>query len=247
MAAGLMLGSTGALHRQFGPAGLQTRSNSARLRPSTTPACRVSVVEGEVTEGKGFEQEIGNGLKLWLQPIASGWIVRVIPAAGPIGDHDYAELATPPYQSVTPLSLSTDFSFRAQDAVGWNPRRFHFASSEAEFQRLEEVYRRYEEAGANPPATIEVELGDEVAQASEGKLTIVDARLVPGSADQWKMAAAVSNQFEKTAHSLQMPAEGTATPLGKLVWLRFRVELLLSAGWRVPKGAKVSAHVCGSV
>ena len=41
--------------------------------------------------------------------------------------HDYAELATPPYESVSPLLLSTDFSFRAQDAVAWNPRRFRYA------------------------------------------------------------------------------------------------------------------------
>ena len=34
------------------------------------------------------------------------------------GEHDYAELATPPYQSVSPLSISTDFSFRAQGRGG---------------------------------------------------------------------------------------------------------------------------------
>ena len=50
--------------------------------------------------------------------------------------HDYAELATPPYESVSPLLLSTDFSFRAQDAVAWNPRRFRYADNSAEFQRL---------------------------------------------------------------------------------------------------------------
>ena len=141
------------------------------------------------------------GLKLWFQPIASGWILRVVPVAGPLGQHDYAELATPPFQSVTPLSLSTDFAFRAQDAVGWNPRRFRFATSEDEFKRLSEVYERYESAGARPPATLEMEVADEVSKAAEGKLTIVDAKLVPGMADQWKMAAAVSSRFETTAHT----------------------------------------------
>jgi hypothetical protein len=210
-------------------------------------SCRVEVVEGELNAGKGFEQAIGNGLKLWFQPTASGWILRVVPVSGALGDHDYAELATPPYQSVTPLSLSTDFAFRAQDAVGWNPRRFRFATSEAEFKRLDEVYERYESAGATPPATFEVDLADEVSKAAEGKLTIVDATLVPGMADQWKMAAAVSSRFESTAHTLVMPGQGSGSPLGKLIWVRFRVELALPEGFKAGTRERISPHVCGSV
>ncbi len=207
----------------------------------------MGVVEGELDAGNGFEQAIGNGLKLWFQPIASGWILRVIPVSGPIGDHDYAELATPPYQSVTPLSLSTNFAFRAQDAVGWNPRRFRFATSEEEFHQLDELYRRYEGAGATPPATLEVDLAEEVSKAAEGKLTIVDARLAPGMADQWKMAAAVSSRFEQTAHTLAMPADGKQSALGKLLWVRFRVELELPQGFKGASGLKILPHVCGSV
>ena len=75
------------------------------------------------------------GLKFLLEPIASGWIVRVLAAAGRGEPHDYAELATPPYRSVTPLAISTDFSFRAQDAVGWNPRRFRYAANAAAFAK----------------------------------------------------------------------------------------------------------------
>jgi hypothetical protein len=86
-------------------------------------------LDGELKDGRPFSQPIGNGLKIFFQPIHSGWILRVLPVSGPMGDYDYAELATPPYQSVTPLSISTDFSFRAQDAVGWNPRHFRFATS----------------------------------------------------------------------------------------------------------------------
>ncbi len=210
-------------------------------------ACRVGVVEGELTAGQGFEQAIGNGLKLWFQPIASGWILRVVPLTGPPGDFDYAELATPPYQSVTPLSLSTDFAFRAQDAVGWNPRRFRFATSEEEFKRLDEVYQRYEDAGATPAATLEVDLADEVSKAAAGKLTIVDTKLIPGVADQWKMAAAVSSQFETTAHTLVIPADGKQSALGKLIWVRFRVELALPAGFQPARGMRSLPHVCGSV
>jgi len=224
------------------------KQDAAGLVPKkSAAACRVETVEGELNAGKAFEQPIGNGLKLWFQPIASGWILRVVPVSGAAGDHDYAELATPPYRSVTPLSLSTDFAFRAQDAVGWNPRRFRFATSEEEFKRLSEVYERYESAGATPPATLEVDLADEASKAAEGKLTIVDARLVPGMADQWKMAAAVSSRFETTAHTLVMPADGTGSPLGKLIWVRFRLELALPAGFKAVPGAKIAPHVCGSL
>ncbi len=209
-------------------------------------ACRVGVVEGELQAGREFSAELGDGLKVWFQPIASGWILRVIPDSGSIGAHDYAELATPPYASVSPLSVSTDFSFRAQDAVGWNPRRFRYAASAAEFARLQAAYDRFERGGAKSGGAA-AELAAEVAKAADGKLTIVDAKLVPGMADQWRMAGAVSNGFETTAHTLVQSADGRPSPLGKLVWLRFRVELWLPAGFRAARGLRVDQRVCGAV
>jgi hypothetical protein len=210
-------------------------------------ACRVGVIEGELTAGKEFTRPIGNGLRVWFQPIASGWILRVVPALGPVGQHDYAELATPPYQSVTPLSLSTDFAFRAQDAVGWNPRRFRFATSAKSFGVLEGVYQRFIGAGLTPPAALEGELSGQIAVASEGKLTILDAKLVPGTADQWRMAGAVSSQFASTAHTLVEPENGRSSALGRLVWVRFRVELELPGDFYADRDLQVVPHVCGSL
>ncbi len=211
------------------------------------PVCRMAVIEGELNYGQEFTQPLGNGLKLWFQPIASGWILRVAPASGPLGEHDYAELATPPYQSVTPLSLSTDFAFRSQDAVGWNPRRFRFATSKPEFDRLADLYQQLMQAGATPPATLETELASEVTQAASGKLTILDAKIVPGMADQWRMAAAVSQRFTQTAHTLVAPPDGKDTPLGKLVWIRFRVEMELPTAFRPDPKLRVVPHVCGNI
>jgi len=215
--------------------------------PPAKPACRAGVLDAELQAGKEFRKPIGNGLELWFQPIASGWILRVVPETGPVGDHDYAELATPPYESVSPLSLSTDFAFRAQDAVGWNPRRFQFATSPAEFDQLDEVYQRFIHAGATPPAPLQLELSDEVARASGGKLTILDARLIPGVADQGKMAAAVSSNFATTAHTLVQPADGKPSALGKLLWLRVRVELALPPGFRPAGGIRMMPTVCGNL
>jgi hypothetical protein len=219
------------------------------MAPGTgaSKACPAGVIEGELEAGKEFRRPFGNGLAVWFQPIRSGWILRVIPATGPEGDHDYAELATPPYQSVSPLSLSTDFAFRAQDAVGWNPRRFRYASSAAEFAQLNEVYLRFVHAGATPPAPLQVELSEQIAQASEGKLTILDAKLAAGLADQWRMAAAVSSHFQSTAHTLVSGDAGAGTPLGRLLWIRFRVELDLPPGFRADPDLKIAPHICGNL
>ena len=210
------------------------------------PACRRAVIVGELNAGQSYARPIGNGLEVYLQAIASGWILRVIPTSGPTLAHDYAELATPPYQSVTPLSISTDFAFRAQDAVGWNPRRFRFATSQADFERLLEVYTRYEQAGATPPAPIQVELSSQIAQAAEGTFTIVDARLVPGMADQWKMAGAVASHFTSTAHTLVESPDGKPSVLGKLMWLKFRLELDLPGGFPAAPGMTVAPRTCSN-
>jgi hypothetical protein len=217
---------------------------SAAFAQKSLPACRVAVFEGEVEEGKPFSQAFGNGLQLYLQPIHSGWILRVLPLAGPMPPHDYAELATPPYRSVTPLSVSTDFAFRAQDAIGWNPRRFHFAPSAAAFEQLRQAYAKFEAAGAAPPEAIQAELAHQIAQASAGTFTILDSRLVPGTADQWRMAAAVASHFSETAHTVVQGPEVQPTPLGRLLWLRFRVELELPPGFKVNPAMHLQRSVC---
>jgi hypothetical protein len=223
---------------------LVTGAADATAPKKPVAACRRAVIAGELNAGQSFTRPIGNGLEIYLQAIASGWILRVVPVSGPFIDHDYAELATPPYQSVTPLSISTDFAFRAQDAVGWNPRRFRFATSKAEFERLLELYTRFEQSGATPPAPIELDLSSQIAQASEGTFTIVDARLVPGMADQWKMAGAVASHFTTTAHTLVESSDGKPSALGRLVWLQFRLELDLPAGFVPAPGLTVLPQIC---
>ncbi len=208
------------------------------------PGCRQMVLEGEVVAGQGYFQPLGNGLALYLQPIASGWIVRVVPAVGPRGDVDYAELATPPYRSVTPLSISTDFAFRAQDAVGWNPRRFRFAADRASFDRLESAYRQLPPAGSDVPAAAARVLAAESVRGLSAELRILDARLVPGTANQWQGAAAVASHFASTAHTLVPVPDAQATALGSLRWIRFRVRVDLSPEFRPAVGAKVLEGAC---
>jgi hypothetical protein len=167
----------------------------------------------------------------------------MLPQTGVRPPHDYAELATPPYQSVNPLLLSTDFSFRAQDAVGWNPRRFRFALNVEDYQSLLKAYEAYR---LTQPATAvaQTELIKIVGRMPEGTMEILDARLVPGTADQTSAAAAVASHFTTTAHTLDMPTGGKATPLGRVNWVRFRIRLDLPATFRSDPRVQLEKHTC---
>lgn len=202
--------------------------------------CRVVAIEGEVRSGQGFRAPALAGTELALQPIASGWLLRVVPTA-PAGE-DWAEMATPPYRSVTPLAVSTDYSFRAQDAVGWNPRRFRFAANQAAFAELQSL-RKAVEAGQTGKVGALAELA---SRQPGGVLEILDAHLVPGTADQTRAASLVAGHFSATAHELEQPPGGRPTPLGAVTWFRFRVSLELPPGARPAAGRKVErGKACG--
>ena len=210
-------------------------------------ACRVAVVEGEVRAGESFERPIGQGLEVRLEALSwgSGWVLRVLPmAAGKRGlPHDYAELATPPYASVNPLIFSTDFSFRSQDVIAWNPRRFRYAANAAEFARLAAKYERYGQA-TPPTAKAESELEAAVNEAQQGTLEILDARLIPGTANQAGTAAMVASHFSTTAHTIEEQPEGKGSPLGKVTWVRFQINLDLHEGFRPEDGMTLKPRTC---
>ncbi|WP_263365981.1 hypothetical protein [Edaphobacter bradus] len=213
---------------------------AAASRPG---ACVDVVLEGEINAGQTWVQPFGEGLELMLEPLPSGWILRVLPTQSARPSHDYAELATPPYQSVSPLLLSTDFSLRAQDAVGWNPRRFRFAPNAVAYRQLLKAHEAYRST-PTPTAASQQELAGVVSRMPEGTLEILDARLVPGTADQSRAASAVALHFETTAHHLDQPAGGRATPLGRINWVRFRIRLELPPGFRADRTLRLERHPC---
>ena len=202
--------------------------------------CRRAVLEGDVKSGQAFEREFAAGLKFILEPLAqgSGWIVQGAAVGQPRGAHDFAELATPPYRSVTPLAVSTDFAFRAQDAVGWNPRRFRYAQDAVAARRLEGLY-----AGvvANNAAA-STQAAELTTEQPEGELQILNAVMVPGTANQWQQAAAVALHFENTPHEMVQGAQ--PSPLGKLEELQFRVKLELQPGVRAAQGVTEEKIPC---
>jgi len=164
----------------------------------------------------------------------------VLAADEPRGPHDYAELATPPYRSVSPLLISTDWSFRAQDAVAWNPRRFHYAANRETFRKLAAMYDKVM-AGDAVSSARAAEL---VSAQPEGVLQILDAKLVPGLADQAQMAATVASHLAETPHTVDQSA--TPSPLGRVEEIRFRVNLELLAGVAENKGQKIEKMFCSA-
>jgi hypothetical protein len=202
------------------------------------PACGRVVFEGDVRAGEGFEKIFARGLKFSLEPLRSGWIVRVLPTDEGRGAHDFAELATPPYRSVSPLLIGTDWSFRAQDAVAWNPRRFRYAGDRAAFRRLAGLY---DGVMANDVAS-SVKAAELASQQPEGVLKILDARLAPGVADQAGTAATVASHLEETPHAVDQSV--TPTPLGAIEAMRFRVELNLAPGVEAAKGIRSEKIPC---
>jgi hypothetical protein len=220
------------------------------VSPPRRGDCRYGVIAGEVNAGEGFERPIGNGLKIFLEPLRSGWLLRVLPSEGPRGEHDYAELATLPYRSVSPLLVSTDFSFRAQDAVAWNPRRFRFVADEPSFTALLAAYQQYQkvsQAGltANRDAkAAESRLVSLAARTAEGELTIVDAHLEEGIGNEGRMASAVALHPNLAATEAEQPSSGRVTPLGQLNWIRFRIRLALTPAFHPERGLRVEYGPC---
>lgn len=205
-----------------------------------SPTCSVVVIEGEVRAGEGFRTAALARVEVRLEPVAAGWVLRVVPMAH--AGEDWAEMATPPYRSVTPLLVSTDFSLRAQDAVGWNPRRFRFAANNVAYGQMR-VLRQAMEVGAVDKAAPLAEL---VSRQPGGVLEILDAHLIPGTGDQARAAAMVAGHFAATAHELEQPAGGRSTPLGQVTWMRFRVLLEVPRGTGAAAGRKVErGKACG--
>ena len=224
---------------------LFSQSESFSQAPKAPGAHRIAVLEGEVVAGQAFERPMGNGLKIFLEPIESGWVLRVVPVTGLRGPHDYAELANPPYQSVSPLLIGTDFNFRAQDALAWNPRRFHFAASAQSFEQLLSAYHQLQRLTGAFPAEAqslriaESQLATLVSQTPQGELTILDARLVQGTANQAAAAGLIALHPNRGARQIEQPAHGDATPLGQLNWVRFRIRLDLPASFHCDRTLRI--------
>jgi len=93
--------------------------------------CHKLTFEAEVSQNAEWHASIGQNWLIRLVPVSplasglSGWDIAVSPAT----DQDYPDallLATPPYGSLNSREIATTYAMRAQDAIAWSPRSFHF-------------------------------------------------------------------------------------------------------------------------
>lgn len=229
-------------------------------RPAAPHACRKVTLAGEVFAGQEWRQAIGQGWVFRVMPIQpdarsgrfySGWDL-VVDRDPPAGFPDALLVATPPYNSMNEREIGATFGLRAQDAIGWNPRSFHFLIDAAAFRESRELYRilgsvRYpmQAPAADSPQNMAIQRQLKINEkAAAGQFRILDARLVPGLADpapyaeKWALAAA------RMAHTDEAPAPGHATPLGELHWIRFSVALWLPGGWNLPRTLDAAPAPC---
>ena len=104
---------------------------------ASPPLCRQATLEAELTAGQLYSQPLGNGLRLYFQPIHSGWITRVLPHRRPASRARLRRTRhAPPTSPSHPYSRSPPTSPSAPRTPSAGTRdASDFATSPAAFQQ----------------------------------------------------------------------------------------------------------------
>jgi len=225
------------------------RALAGAPRPAS---CEKTVLTGEVAAGQEWKTSIGAGWVLRVMPIQpanagySGWDL-VVDRDPPAGFPDALFLAMPPYGSINEREVGKTFGVRAQDAIGWNPRSFHFLTDAKAFDQARKLYQTMEDQGMTgiemprPNEAIARKLMELASQSkAAGQFRILDARITPGTADAAPFAEAWAMQSAKTPHT-NGTSDGNArdgkaspSPMGTLNWIRFSIALWMPDTWKAP-------------
>jgi len=220
-------------------------------------SCQKIVLSGEVNAGHEWNAPFGQGWVFRLVPIRpgsagySGWDL-VVDRDPPAGFPDALLVATPPYNSINEHEVATTFALRAQDAIGWNPRSFHFLTDPAAFRESQRLFQTLGGAGNSSQAPAQGSPAAKAIQsllkinqtASAGQFRILDARLAPGVSDAASYAEPWALASPKTRHTLEPSSTGNSTPLGELHWLQFSITLWLPSAWKSPAALHAARGAC---
>ena len=229
-------------------------ASSHAVPPAHT--CQRVGFQGEVSAGKEWRAELGEGWMFRVLPIApaeySGWDL-VVDRDPPAGYPDALLLATLPYDSINQREIATTFGLRAQDAIGWNPRTFRFLSDPAEFRQAQQWFRQLAAQGAAPDRgssnptspSIPEHLLQLQSHASSGQFRIIDAHIVSGIADPQPFAQNWALAASRVQHEIEPSAPGQSSSRGKLVWMRFELTLWLPSRWNAPPALHPVRGPCG--
>jgi hypothetical protein len=204
----------------------------------------------------------------WRAPIGQGWIFRMIPIhpaqspsgepwsgwdlvvdrEKPVGFPDALLLATPPYNSINERELGTTFQLRSQDALGWNPRSFHFLTTPEALSEAQKLYLSLKTAPGRPPTASETKTMKRLlalaGQSASGRLDILDAHIAPGMSDAAPWAQNWAQASNRTPHSNDAPYSGRSTAHGEIHWVRFMLTLTLPAAWKAPRELRTAPATC---
>jgi hypothetical protein len=225
--------------------------------PGTPAGCQKVVLAGEVVARQEWKAAIGQGWVFRVLPIGpgpagySGWDLVVDREPG-AGFPDALLVATPPYNSINEREIGTTFGLRAQDAIGWNPRSFHFLADPAalrESQRLFQVLGAAKFGIESPVVTERV--GKAMQRqlkinrsAAAGQFRILDARLAPGNSDAASYAENWALASQRTTHTNEPATAAKPSPRGELHWMRFSITLWLPEEWKTPKALNPARVAC---
>jgi hypothetical protein len=235
---------------------------AATLRPDES-GCRKLELRGEVAAGQEWQAPIGEGWLFRVLPIApsgkgyTGWDLVVDRAdARDAGYPDALLLATPPYGSLNEREIGTTFGLRAQDAIAWGPRRFHFFTGLKDLRRGRELYKAvttqsvagmvHDQTDKTNEREAESELLKMVGggvRLAAGEFTVQEARLAAGIADPPPYARQWAEHPSQARQTLLQSAANPSA-LGELRWIGFSGTLWLPEQWKFPKGVKFTAAKC---
>lgn len=229
---------------------------ASQARAAGPRSCEKVELNGAVSAGQEWKAGFGDGWVFRVVPIApggagySGWDL-VVDREQAAGFPDALLVATPPWNSINEREIGTTFGLRAQDAIGWNPRSFHFLTDAAALRESQKLFPALTSAQRPMQAAAS---GEESAamkrqmtinrRSSAGEFRILDARIAPGISDAASYAEPWALASPRTPHTLEAAANGRSTALGELHWMRFSVTLWLPAGWQFPAGLRGVRSSC---
>lgn len=227
--------------------------------------CEKIVLTGETSAGHEWKTRFGEGWVFRVVPIPDdktvpgigGWDL-VIDRVRPAGYPDALMLASPPYRFINQREIATTFGLRAQDAIGWNPRKFRFMVNRSAFREAHRLYLELNREGVfrtkpdHDPVSRKEKAQKRRMQrflkltkeSFPGEFQILNARLVPGDGKVKPYAVNWASESARTPHTDTPPPAGKITPLGELEWMRFSVTLWLPQSWRTPSGVQAAQETC---
>jgi hypothetical protein len=227
---------------------------------SNSAACLKVGIEGEVSAGKEWAAPFGQGWVFRILPIQaaaegySGWDL-VVDRSQPAGYPDALLLATMPYNSINEREIGTTYGLRSQDAIGWNPRSFHFLADPSDFREGQDLFKAMiatesstaapdkarNASRSHPHAAKLLELQK---RAAAGEFRILDAHIVPGVGDPESYAQAWASASSRTPHKVESAPGGKSSPRGSLNGMQFSIALWLPASWKLAPGLHALPAAC---